>query len=61
VKDVVGHKGSGRGRKYHVVWSNGEVTHEPRKNLVDSVNGVETPVAALLEYWKRNPRLSRNV
>jgi Integrase zinc binding domain/RNase H-like domain found in reverse transcriptase len=61
VKDIVGHKGSGRGRKYHVVWANGSTSLEPRKNLVDSVNGKETVVEALVQYWKRNPKLSTRV
>jgi hypothetical protein len=61
VKDVIGHEGHGRGRKYLVVWSDNSATWEPRKNLVDSVNGEETIVEALLRYWERNPKLSRKV
>jgi hypothetical protein len=37
VTDVVDHEGSGRGRKYRVRWSTGELTWEPRKNLVDRI------------------------
>ena len=61
VKDILGHEGKGRGRKYRVLWATGEVTLEPRKSLVDSVNGEETPNEALQKYWERNPTLSRKV
>ena len=60
VRDVIGHKGKGKGRKYHVLWEDGADTWEPRAALVDNDNGEETPVGPLLRYWERNPRLSRS-
>lgn len=59
VEDIVGHEGSGRRRKYHVVWASGETTLEPRKNLADVIDGHEVVGEQLLKYWERNPTLSR--
>lgn len=60
VKDVVDHTGSGRGRKYRVMWDDGDFTWEPRHTLVDvMVDGSEVVNEALKRYFDRNPQLGR--
>jgi len=59
VADVIDHSGHGRGRKYRVKWSDGSLTWEPRKNLVDIVNKEEIPVAPFKAYLDRQNRLGK--
>jgi hypothetical protein len=62
VSKIVGHEGKGRGRKYRVIWEDGSTSLEPRKQLVDKeTDGTEVINSELLEYFKRNPSLSRKV
>jgi hypothetical protein len=62
VKNVLGHEGKGRGRKYKIYWDDGTTSMEPRKQLVDKeADGTETINAELLAYFDRNPKLSRKV
>jgi hypothetical protein len=59
VKEILGHEGKGRGRKYKVLWEDGSESMEPRKQLVDKeVGGEEVVNEQLLAYLARNPRLS---
>lgn len=59
VADVIDHAGHGRGRKFRVKWLDGSTTWEPRRNLVDKVNGEEIPVAPLKAYLDRQKRLGK--
>jgi hypothetical protein len=59
VVDVIDHAGHGRGRKYRVKWSDGSLTWEPRKNLVDIVGKEEIPVAQFKAYLDRQKRLGK--
>ena len=62
VKSILGHEGNGRGRKYKVFWEDDSISMEPRKQLVDKeIDGKETVNEELINYWKRNPGLSRKV
>jgi RNase H-like domain found in reverse transcriptase/Reverse transcriptase (RNA-dependent DNA polymerase)/Integrase zinc binding domain len=59
VKQILGHSGKGRGRKYRVLWEDGSESMEPRKQLVDKdPDGEETINAELEAYWARNPKLT---
>jgi hypothetical protein len=59
VADVIDHAGHGRGRKFRVKWHDGSLTWEPRKNLVDKVDGEEIPVAPFKAYLDRQKRLGK--
>ena len=59
VEDVIDHKGKGKRKLYHVRWSTGETSWEPRNALVDMVDGEEVVNASLQRYWQRNPWLGR--
>ena len=63
VRDVIAHQGKGQGRKYQVVWEDGDMTWEPTKNLCDKSHAKDAKklvvAEALLRYWDRNPRLKK--
>ncbi len=62
VKEILGHEGKGRGRKYKVLWDDGTTSLELRKQLVDKeMDGTETINEQLTAYFERNPKISRNV
>jgi len=60
VSDVLDHRGGGRGRKYRVLWDDGDTTWEPIGTLADFGEEGEVVLnAALSKYFDRNPQLTR--